>query len=317
MKKGLIFILVTILLTGCQLTSAPAAGVSDADMATRVAKILTEIPTQTPLPQTDTPTPLPPSATPLPSATNTSAPTATITSSATPTVTNTSLPSTTPLPSLTATAANTLPPTLAPSTNDPRERLGVPVSADPMDNSTFWNWGDGPSDYTSVTFDNGFMKITGLTSKAGWRMPSITPEQNFYVEMTAYAGPCSGRDSYGIIFRVPNFREPTQGYIFEVSCDGFYKFWMWDGLSGPEGTPRLLLGWKASETIRPGPDQPNRLGVMAVGNRFYLYINGYRVGEYSDVSFTTGSFGIVINPDQTTNFSVRIDDMSYWNNPTP
>jgi hypothetical protein len=317
MKKAFLLILISILLLSCQISNTASQGVSDAEMATRVAKILTTMPTETPLPRVDTATLPPPTATLPPAATETPAPTATATLTAVPTQTPTPLPSATELPSPTPAATNTPPPTIAPSTNDPRDRLGPPVSADAMDDGTFWSWGVGASEFTSVSFDGSFMNLTGLTTKAGWRMPAIKTEQDFYVEMTAYSGPCTSRDSYGIIFRVPNHKEPTQGYVYEVSCDGYFKLWKWDGLDGPDGTSKLLLGWKASSYIRTGQDQPNRVGVMAIEGHIYLFINGHRVGEYSDISYPAGSFGIVINPDKTANYTVRIDDMSYWNNPVP
>jgi hypothetical protein len=77
--------------------------------------------------------------------------------------------------------------------------------------------------FLKVAFADGFMQMTGLTSLAGWRLPLITQQTNTYIELTANSGNCEGKDSYGIIYRVPVFKEPNQGYLYEVTCDGYLR----------------------------------------------------------------------------------------------
>lgn len=339
-----LFILTLVLLAGC--LPRPDVAESDADMATRVAAILTEMaveagvtppaatpeepevaaPEQIEPTQAATETPeatateviLPPTETPLPS------PTAVPTETALPDAT--ALPAI-PLPTATQPAAinptPTPPPTLIPGATltpvatDPRNRLGAPASTDPMNNATTWNWPTGANPFTSIEFRDGAMRLTGLTEDSGWRLPLLPAATNLYIEMTASSPSCSGRDNFGIIFRVPVMREADRGYLFSVSCDGRYNLWMWDGKEGAEGKATTLIWWKTSPAIATGSNATNRIGVMTYGDRLILYINGVRVDEIKDTTYAAGHFGVFVNPDMTENYTIVIDEMSYWTNPTP
>lgn len=315
MKKVLPVILIVFLLTGCSLPGIRATP-SDAEMATRVAQILTSMPANqqaTSIPPTaviQQPTvvviTLPPAeetSTPAPSET----PTATLAATEAPgeTPTQAGTPTYTPIPSFTAPAT------------DPRLKLGTPTSTDPMDNADTWGWPLGPSEFSSMDFRQGTLVLTGLKEVSGWRLPIRPAFTNLYLEMSAYPESCSGMDSYGMIFRVPVFREADQGYLFEVSCDGRYKLWKWDGKVEPNGKATVLINWKANAAIQPGANQTNRLGVMMVDDRIILYANGVRLEEVRDNTYPSGYFGVFVNPDKTPNFTVRVDEMNYWENPAP
>jgi hypothetical protein len=340
-------ILAMVLLAGC--FPKPDVAATDADMATRVAAILTEMPppegsappeaeapleaapevevtqapTTTPEP-TETPEPTPTEVILLPTETPLPSPTAVPTE--TPAIDPTALPA---VPLATATQASTgptPPPTLTPgapvaaptaSGADPRVRLGAPASTDPMNNANTWNWPTGVSPFSSVEFRDGTMRLTGLTEEAGWRMPLIDSSTNLYVEMTAYSPSCSGKDNFGIIFRVPVRSEPDQGYLFSVSCDGRYNLWKWDGKETPKGKATTFIWWKASAAIQTGSNATNRIGVMSYEDRLILFINGVKVDEYKDKTFASGHFGVFVNPDATENYTIVIDEMSYWTNVTP
>jgi hypothetical protein len=331
-----------ILLAGC--FPRPDVSDADADMATRVAAILTEMPppegaeepapppeepqvsapeevevTQAP---TDTaePTPteevLPPTETPLPSPT--AVPTETPAAQATvlpavPLATATQPANPTPTPPVTLTPGAAF----TPASTDPRNRLGAPASTDPMNNATTWNWPSGANPFTSIDFRDGAMHLTGLTEDAGWRLPLLPSATNLYIEMTAYSPSCSGRDNFGIIFRVPVMREADRGYLFSVSCDGRYNLWMWDGKEGDKGKATTLIGWKSSAAIQSGSNATNRVGVMTYDDRLILYVNGVKVDEIRDKTYVAGNFGVFVNPDSTENYTIVIDEMSYWTNPTP
>jgi hypothetical protein len=317
MKNILALILTALILIGCNLPGVTNQTVSEADLSTRVAQILTSFPTQTPAeklmastsePSTLTQEPgkspeietaLPPTLTP-----SIIAPSETLS------------PTINPPTSLPPAVAKTTPPTLTPGANDPLRIFGSPMGTDPMNKGEDWGWGSGANEFTSMTFNGTAMRLTGLTPKAGWRIPVAKPSDNFYVEMTATLEKCTAKDNYGIIFRVPKYDEPVQGYLFSISCDGYYKLWLWDGLADTDGASKQILSWKANPIIRSGAEQSNRIGVLAVGKNIYLYINGTRVNETVDATFSSGSFGIFIDPDTTQNLTVRIDEMSYWNNPT-
>lgn len=322
MKRIIPVLLVIFLLSGC--ISSQTAGPSDDDMATRVASILTEMPAgSTPLPSvTWTALPavevtLPPTATlppsetppptPEPSATASLEPTEMLIPTLTVTIQPTAGPggSATPPPTLTGQ-----PPSAAPG--DIRNKLGAPAGVDPMDKATTWNWPTGPNDFTSIDFQNGQMRLTGLTKDSGWRLPLLNAATNLYVEMTVAPQDCSGMDNYGLIFRVPVFREADRGYLYALSCGGQYALWKWDGKVAPDGKSTMLIQWKNSAQINAGSGAFNRMGVMTFEDRLLLYINGVKVDEYRDSTYVGGNFGVFVNPDDEEDFSIWVDEMSYW-----
>ncbi|WP_298008059.1 MULTISPECIES: hypothetical protein [Anaerolinea] len=321
-----IILLVTFLLSGCVLpSSTPPAGesvkptLSDVEMQTQIALMLTTMPTATPE-QVSAPTATLPAVITASKPQPTSIPTATPVSEApTPTPlppTPTELPTQT-APTLTATPAGPTP-TISP--DDPRNRLGSPTDTDSMDDSTRWNWPTGSSEFTSIEFRNGQMILTGLQTKLGWRIANPRGEafSNLYLEMVVKADSCTGNNQFGMIVRVPVLKDANQGYLFSIRCDGKYSLRKWDGTVGEKGTLTRLKDWTTSTAINTGANATNRLGLMMIGNRLIMYINGTLLGEVSDDSFLSGYFGVyAASGSSAESFSIAVDEMSYWLNPQP
>lgn len=325
MKKSLILMIIAlVLLSSCTLPLGQQ--VEEDAMATKVSEIVaTSVPpsltpiliptlTNTPAPSpTAVPTDLP---TPEPSATSAPAPTDSPTAASEATNTPVVLTSepivVTNTPTLSAGDAQ---PTL--SADDYRAKLGAPSGTDPMDSAFLWNWPTGVDVYTTAAWENGVLNLTGLKQVSGWRMPYTQPTGNLYVEMTANSKTCSGEDSYGIIFRIPELAKPDQGYLFGLTCDGRYGFWRWDGRTGKDGTGLWLIQWKTSDAIVKGANQTNRLGVLIQDSTFKFYINGKNVAEFKDTTFKSGFFGAFVNPKATKQYTVGITQFDYWLNAQP
>jgi len=315
-----VMIVLSLALSACGIfpLSSNEEPVSDAEMATRVAELLATMTTPTTeiaFPATSTPapatlTPIIPTATPT---------TDMLTEEPTP-VLATEEPEGTAEPTAgSGTPQATQEPTAAatvemPST-DPVLKLGTPSSSDPFDSYEKWAWPTDSDDYLAVAFKDGYMQMTGLTSIAGWRLPLISQQTNSYIELTVNSAACADKDSYGIIFRVPVFKEPTQGYLYEVTCDGYLRLWKWDGKVLPNGKAEILINWKESPDVKTGANQVNRLGVMAVGNQFTIYMNGVAQGSVSDLSFKSGFFGVFVRSVNTPKYTVKFDEMKFWENP--
>ncbi len=320
MKCLLPIMLIAMLLAGCV---PGGVAESDAEMATRVAQILTEISPpeelapEPPLFQETTPpvvevTLAPPTETPEPKETET--PTETLLEETTaPTVVATADGSPTPPATLTQPAQ----PTVTAPASDPRLTLGQPTSTDNMEKAQTWNWSTGSDQFTTALLQDGSFNLTGLTTTAGWRLPALEATSNIYIEMTMRPATCSGRDNYGIIFRIPVRHQADQGYLFGVSCDGQYNLWKWDGKEQPDGKAATLVYWKKNDAIQTGANQTNRLGVLAVGDRITLYVNGVKLEEVRDTSYSSGHFGIFVSARVTDEFTVRVDEANYWLNPKP
>lgn len=317
--KIVLFLSMIAILSACTLpfqTATPPA-VSDEEMATRVAKILTEMPQPTDgLPTAE----LPPLATEEPMKTEeevketatqeavTEEPTSEpeqATATKQPTATEEEVP----------TVEVTTAPAFTPSADDPRTRLGTPSWTDNMDKDTFWPVGEDK--YTSIKFEDGQLKLTGLTTTDGWRLAATEQLEDAYIEVTAKTGTCTGTDRYGIMFRVPVAREANKGYLLGVSCDGKYSLREWDKTLGSKGTMTTHINWTASDAIQSGSNKANKIGIMTVDDRLIIYINGKLVNEVKDNTFSAGSFGLFIGARETPNFTISVDEVSYWKNPTP
>ncbi|MEN4013425.1 MAG: family 16 glycoside hydrolase [Chloroflexota bacterium] len=267
--------IISLFLSGCNIpTGAPAEPTPDV-VATQVAAILTSQPTPQPeatatqLINTPQPTPAPLQAT------NTPEPTAT---------------ATTP-------------------TGDPRQTLGDPTFVDTLDSARSFGLQDKhyDDDFTFIRVEDGALVLTSryATGYRGWRTGG-TELQNAYIETLVRTGECSGLDTYGLVFRSPDF---VKGYWFQITCDGSWFFGYWDGSQ----YINLVDGSNVSDAIRTGSNQVNRLGVMAVGDTYTLYVNGVKIGEIQDSTFTDpGTYGIVIAARNTPNFTVYAEVFSYW-----
>lgn len=326
-----VILLLAFMLAGCSLLNGSNGNgqtLNDDEMATRVAQLLQTMTTPTTeidFPPTETPTAiqsptLEPSATAqvevatsTPAEAEATATPDTILWTDTPTPEATNTPEATTTPVVLATATTSVTATLQPS--DPAYYLGTPTGQDNMESASQWSWPTGSDDYLNVGFNNGMMQMTGLTNLAGWRLPLVAQQVNTYIETTVNTGSCSEKDSYGIIFRVPVFKDPTQGYLFQVTCDGYYRLWKWDGKVAPTGQATVLVPWKQSSDIVTGANQVNRLGVKTIDNTLTIYINGVQQAAVSDGEFTAGFFGVFVRSAGTSNYTVNYDTIKYWENP--
>ena len=322
MKKIIpVFLLFVFLLSACGGLPLPTGSTaptspSDSEMATRVAGILTAMPTVTGDAMTQPTQALPtiaPSATQAPATeAPTVAPTATATQAppqATPTE------NLTPVATFTPQGGATQAPTALPSGDDPRVKLGSPTWTDTMDGSN--NWPTGDNEYTKIDFSGGSLLFTPLKTTAGWRLtwPKIG---DTYIEMSVRSGTCQSNDSYGIIFRVPELNDVDQGYLLGVSCEGKYSLRLWNGREGANGKMTTLIPWTASDKIVAGADQLNRVGAMMINDRLLVYINGKLITEVKDATFKEGYFGIFAAQGKAEKeFTIRVEEMSYWSNPQP
>ncbi len=319
MKKLIpVLIIAGLLLGACSLLpqSGGSSELSDEEMATRVAQLLSTMTTPTeeivfpPTPTMGLPTVSLPTVSPTEST-----PAATTTE---PAVIATITPSeTTPAAETTesAEATATITPTTASIPGDPVNSLGTPSGSDPLDSYQKWAWPTDSDSFLKVEFKDGFLQMTGLSTLAGWRLPLIAQQTNTYIELTANSGSCEGKDSYGVIFRVPVFKEPNQGYLYEVTCDGYVRVWKWDGTLQPNGLAESLIGWKQSPDVKTGANQTNRLGVLVVGKNIKIYMNGVLQGEATDSSFSAGFFGVFVRAGTSNDYTVKFDEMKYWENP--
>jgi len=326
MKKILSVLIMSTLLSGCTFlgysigspTTEPT--MSEDEMSTRVAQILTSMPTVT---QSILQVATKVSTSTEPAAETTSTAETAVTEAAaagetpkpsqaptnTPTVTSSPTATTT----TTATVTNTAVPTIYP-TGDPRASLGTADWSDPLNSGT--NWPIDEDKYSIAKVQDGMLVFTGKQKINAWRLATGQLLTDAYIEVIFKTDTCSGSDGYGIYFRVPNIHQNDQGYLYGVTCDGKYYLQKWDGKVLPDGKMTNLVSPASNGNINSGSNKTNRLGVMAVGNRLMFYINGVLVSDATDTSYPTGYFGLFVRPQSTVPLTVRADEVNYWLNPT-
>jgi hypothetical protein len=141
--------------------------------------------------------------------------------------------------------------------------------------------------------------VAGVLAEPNWK--------NAYIEATVRVGECAGSDTYGLVYRSPDF---IKGYWFEVTCDGNWAAGYWDGSQ----FINLDSGSNVDNAINTGSNQTNRLGVMASGSNYILYANGKKITEINDSTFTdAGSYGMLIYARVTPNFTIYTEEFAYWN----
>lgn len=315
MKKFLIItlILMAVLLSGCNLPGSQGETPEDADdqMATEIARILTGTPVEvdlSPTPQEEeeeeTSIPAEPTATQeIEETEETVEPEETATIEPTETETPEAEDTATPTPTNTPTEEPT--PTLAET--DPARTLGEPDWVDTMEDGD--NWPTGLNEFSSIKFEDGFLKLTGETELDGWRL-SWPYLEDFYLEVSMQSPECEGEDHFGVMFRSPVKSDANKGYLFGITCDGQYSLRRWDGT-----TMFYPIQWTESDAINTGAEVNNKLGVMAEGENITLYINSEEVDKVVNPVYLTGNFGIFVGSVETEELTVWVDQVRYWENP--
>jgi hypothetical protein len=183
--------------------------------------------------------------------------------------------------------------------------LGNPTWTDNLNTADNWYLLDTPN--TKFTEGDGKLVMTSLNPGAAeeWDISNQPSMQDYYLQATFITGStCSGLDRYGLLARAP---DPDKGYVFEFSCDGHYRLYTWDGKNY-----NALQEWTPSSSILAGTNQTNVMGIWMTGTTLRLYANGRKIAEFTDNMFDHGQFGLVIGSLNTDNFTVSVDQVSYW-----
>jgi hypothetical protein len=227
------------------------------------------------------------------------------------------LPSVTPTGTLPPSATPTISPTATPSltntppADDPRLSLGTPNYRTDFPDATNWYLYEDSNLKFDVINHQFVMTAKNANSYDGWTRTSWKLT-NYYLEMTATPDTCSGRDRYGLVVGIPD-PAYNPNYLLRFSCDGYYSFGYFD--STIDNKFHFLQDWTKSNFINAGSNQTNRVGFKAEGNTLTFYANGHYLKDITEPDFGAGLFGLVIGSVNTTNFTVRVSEVAYWNLP--
>jgi hypothetical protein len=195
------------------------------------------------------------------------------------------------------------------SAGDSVLNLGAPTWEETFDSSASWYL--GTDENTNFEVEDGNLVMTALKSAGDqWRISQVGFLSDFYLEAEFSTGDkCASKDSYGFLVRAPDQPDSIidSGYVVVVSCDGHMRAYLMNN-----GQYSSLVNWTPNEAIHSGPNKTNRLGVYAQGDEFRIYINNNLISEITDVTYSTGYFGLSIRSDTTQNFQVFVHKIAYW-----
>lgn len=233
--------------------------------------------------------------------------------------TNTSTPSVTPSQTLEPT--ETLEPSETPEDSatpteppfDPASEYGAPTLFDSMDTDKNWAGSSGLPDDENIrlALGGGNLHVTGKKAEWDTWWFTSTVASDFFLQIKANSGNCSGKQAYGLIVRGPaSAGLGARGYIYTFSCDGFYRL---DRLDTTAPFTKVeLVGWTKSDFINAGDNETNVLAIRMVGTDITLYANGFEVDDLDDGKFASGRFGLFVNASSPGNYTFDVDELSYW-----
>ncbi len=223
----------------------------------------------------------------------------------TDTVEPTEAPTDTPEPTPTETPTNTPEPTLPQGIED--------LNLGPADRT--YNFDTRGAFYTYSSADSqvevkdGTLQFTIFDALPYtiWSFSALELE-DFYFEISVkMPNDCVGKDRGGIIFGTPP-GETGVGLNYQISCDGQYRLFNYDGSETIE-----LVPWTTSSELDAGPGKNNKIGVIHRGQKITLYINGELVSQVTDDAYEgTGRIGINMGVDNHDNVTIFFDDAAYW-----
>ena len=121
-------------------------------------------------------------------------------------------------------------------------------------------------------------------------------------EFVHLAGPTSGFDAYGLVYRA---RDEDNYWVFAIGSDGYCSI-----LAVTSGTKRELFPWQQFPHIRRG-DGTNQLRVSCVGEACRFYINDEYLTTLTSAGAAGKKFGVWGHSpmDETV---VQVSRLAFW-----
>ncbi len=183
--------------------------------------------------------------------------------------------------------------------------LRTPTWEDTFKSDKYWYLLHTGNTIFSIKKGRLIMKAISSGKRDEWGLATRPDLENFYMVATFKTGDsCEGKDRYGLLVRATN---QNSGYVYSFSCDGSFRFYRWDGENY-----YALQEWKQDSNILSGPNQVNRMSILAEDDTYKLYANGKLLGEYEDDSFYYGQFGLLIGSAETSDLLIYVEDIAYW-----
>lgn len=168
------------------------------------------------------------------------------------------------------------------------------------------SWTVAKTDYAEFGYSDGEYRIH--LTKPDFNTYSILPTQKFdnvsvEVDARLASGPANG--VFGILCRAEaNENAASKAYIFAIRADGVFAVLK---RTSPTFWDAIATG-KGSKAIKPG-NATNRLRADCAGGKLTFYVNGEKLLETTDTSFSGGLVGLAVTTQPKSEpMDVRFDN---------
>jgi hypothetical protein len=169
-------------------------------------------------------------------------------------------------------------------------------------------WTVATRDYAEFAYADGEYRI--LLNKPNFNTYSILPRQKFdnvSIEVDAHLVSGPGDGVFGILCRAEaDESTASKAYVFAIRPDGVYAILkrtsptFWDAIASGNSSSKVLKG-KAT----------NRLRADCAGGKLTFYVNGEKLLEKADVSFSSGLVGFAVTTQPASEpIDVRFDNFT-------
>jgi uncharacterized protein YraI len=188
---------------------------------------------------------------------------------------------------------------------DPVLVLGDPDGVENFDNANNWSTFTNECFTSEITGGQFVITAKGVPQFSCWEV-SWPQLDNFYIETTLQMpATCDPQDRFGLFFRAP---DNNRGYLYGFTCSGQYSLTTWD-----EEATTVLVQPTDSAAIFTAPGAVNRMGLLAFGEHYSLYVNGVYLETVADFTFLdTGKIGYFVRAATEEPFTVRYDQLRVW-----
>jgi hypothetical protein len=125
--------------------------------------------------------------------------------------------------------------------------------------------------------------------------------ENYYVQIQSKPSLCSGRDEYGLLFRLTN---DQNFYRYSLSCRGEVRL---EKISA--GGVTTLQPWTRSASVPDGAPSISNLEVLAQEQEMSFFINGDLQFKAVDEELKIGSFGVFGKSTGDSAYTVSFSDL--------
>lgn len=177
---------------------------------------------------------------------------------------------------------------------------GVLFSDDFSDPASGWEVAD--YDTGSVGYTQGKYFVTSTEpGSAMWGVAGKNyADVMIEVDATQVSAPSNSNNDYGIMCRL-DFA--GNGYTFNISGDGFYSI---QKMVDNEFVD--LVEWAESNKIRTG-NATNHIVAICHGQTLALFVNGTKLAEVNDSTYTTGDIGLAATTYETQSTEIQFDNI--------